>query len=97
MIIDLIKEEKSDYLLFDINDTLIFCNGEEYDYYQVIIDYVNGKHYKLLSLKHGDVREGWNSLEDAIKDNNDTSLCNGFKLVEVLKPDEVVIRRVAHE
>ena len=97
MIIDLIKEQESSFLLFDIGDILIFSNGEEHDYYQVIIDYVNGKHYKLLSLKHGDIREGWNSLEEMIKDNNGTRLCNGFKLAEVLKPDEVVIRRVANE
>ena len=96
MIIDLVAE-KPNRLSFGVGDILIFYNDKEYDYYQVIIDYVNGKHYKLLSLKHGDVREGWNSLEDAIKDNNDTSLCNGFKLVEVLKPDEVVIRRVVNE
>lgn len=100
MIIDLIKENKDKYLSFEIGDILIFYNGEEYDYYQVVYDPVYdpfGEYYSLLCLSTARLYDKTDNLSDLIKRANKVNENNGFKLIEVLKPSEVVLRRVANE
>lgn len=93
MIIDLIGE-KSNRIDFGIGDILIFYNGEVYDFHQVLLDNRSGT-FRLSTLEHSKINDSWNNLLGMIEDLNKVK--NGFKLIEVLKPDEVVIRRVAHE
>lgn len=93
MIIDLIGK-KSNRINFGIGDILIFYNGEVYDFHQVLYD-SRGDTFMLSTLEHSEINDSWNSLLGMIEDLNKVK--NGFKLVEVLKPDEVVIRRVANE
>ena len=93
MIIDLIGK-KSNRINFGVGDILIFCNGEVYDFHQVLYDNRGGA-FRLLALEHSKINDSWNSLLGMIEDLNKTK--NGFKLVETLKPDEVVVRRVADE
>ena len=95
MIIDLIGK-KSNRINFSAGDILIFYNDKEYEYdfHQVVFDNHGGT-FRLLSLEGSKVNDKWSSLLTMIEDLNEVK--NGFKLVEVLKPDEVVLRRVAYE
>lgn len=93
MIIDLIGE-KSNRIDFGIGDILIFYNGEVYDFHQVLYDN-RDLTFRLSTLEHSKINDSWNTLLGMIEDLNKEK--NGFKLIKVLKPDEVVIRRVAHE
>ncbi|HZJ98998.1 MAG TPA: hypothetical protein VFC79_03275 [Tissierellaceae bacterium] len=93
MIIDL-TGKKSSRINFSTGDILIFYNDKEYDFHQVVFDNHGGT-FRLLSLEGSKVNDKWNSLLTMIEDLNEEK--NGFRLVEVLKSDEVVLRRVAHE
>lgn len=95
MIIDLNRKESLSTLQFDIGDVIVFYNGETYDYYNAIFDGYS-REYKLLSLKDSRVYEKWDNLSNMIYCLNH-NIKNDYKLIEVLKPDEVVIRRVANE
>ena len=93
MVIDLIAE-KPNRLSFGVGDVLVFYNDKEYDFHQVLYDNRGGT-FRLLALEHSKINDSWNSLLGMIEDLNKAK--NGFNLIEVLRPDEVVIRRVANE
>ncbi|MGJ0846460.1 hypothetical protein ACR77J_07220 [Tissierella praeacuta] len=95
MIIEL-HEENNKHFSFEVGDILVFYNGEEYDYYQVTYDPVDKEYcYLCLSISH--LYEKNKSLEQLIRDANDPLKNNDFKLIEVLKPNDVVLRRVTDE
>ena len=93
MIIDLIGK-KSNRINFSVGDILIFYNDKEYDFHQVVFDNHGGT-FRLLALEGSMVNEKWNSILTMIEDLNKAK--NGFRLVEVLRPNEVILRRVADE
>lgn len=98
LIIDNLYEEyDKDILEFDIGDVLIFDNGyDTFDSYLVTYD-VNNEIYDLLSLDTSNINEHWQYLARMIEDLNNPSKNNNFKLVEVLKSNEVVLKRVSNE
>ena len=80
----------------EVGDILVFYNEDEYDYHQVIYD-SRCNCYRVLSLIDYKIYEQWGSKADMVSDLNNPSKNNDFKLIEVLKPNEVVLRRVANE
>lgn len=96
MKVELNKPIQENYLSFKVGDILIFCKEDEYDYYQVIYDLFS-EHYALLCLDVAQVYEKTKSLTILIDNSNNPSKNNGFKLIEILKPNQVVLRRVADE
>lgn len=93
LIID-IASDKPDKIKFSSGDILVFYNGTEYDYHQIVYDnkYLE---FRLLALSNGLINDGWEFINKAIEDLNVTK--NGFKLIKILKPSEVVLRRVSNE
>lgn len=81
---------------FDIGDVLIFEDEYPHTHYLVIFDSISSE-YKLLSLITYKSFKGYKSLENLIRDVNDPETTDGQKLVEILKSNEVVLRRVANE
>ena len=96
LIIDLNKSKHKQNIEFDKGDILIFNCDEDYDYYQVVYDSYAGYYY-LLNLSTYCICDKNTSLTDLIRRANDPDNNNNYKLIEVLKPNEVVLRRVASE
>lgn len=93
MIIDLNTEIHS-HKKIKVGDTLIFSNGTTHDTY-IVIHNPYTRSYQLFCPKTCFIKDSFEDmglLTDKI--NKDA---NGFKLVEILKLDEVVMRRVADE
>lgn len=82
---------------FEVGSILIFSNGELNDYHMVIqgSHYTDKHPYKLLSLEDFTIIQEATTLESLSKHVHNTM--NGFALVEVLNPDEVILRRVVDE
>ena len=84
-------------LFRSIGDVLIFDDGYgTLDNYLVTYD-INNEFYSLLSLDTSNINEHWQHLTRMIEDLNNPSINNNFKLVEVLKSNEVVLKRVSNE
>lgn len=94
MIIDL--NTKNQNKTIDVGDILVFSNGKENDYHLIIYNNINESLYQIMSLKDSIILGQYDSITE-MRDDLEDEDNNGFKLAEILKPDEVVIRRVAHE
>lgn len=93
LLIDL-DNKREDLLTFDVGDILVFDSNRPY--YLVIYDTLH-KSYRLLSLDTYMACKEYKYLSNLIEDANDIDICGGSELVEVIKPEQVVLRRVADE
>lgn len=93
LLIDL-DNKREDLLTFDVGDILVFDSDRPY--YLVIFDVPN-KSYRLLSLYACMACKKYKYLSNLIEDANDIDICGGSKLIEVIKSNQVVLRRVADE
>lgn len=93
LIFELNKKYNKDELEFQVGDILVFYNNEEYDYYQAVYNPFDLKYY-LLCLTASLLYDTYTSLNQLIKDANDPLKNNNFKLIEVLKSNEVVLKRI---
>ena len=93
LLIDL-DNKREDLLTFDVGDILVFDSDRPY--YLVIYD-IPHKSYRLLSLDTYMAYKEYKWLSNLVEDANDIDMCDGSELVEVLKLEEVVLRRVADE
>ena len=93
MIVDL--NAKSQNKTIEVGDILVFSNGKEYDYYLIVYNNINENFYQIVSLDDSTVLGQYDSITE-MRDDLEDEDNNGFKLAEILKSDEVVIRRVAN-
>ncbi len=92
MKISLIEERKKPKLLFfNTGDILVFYSDKnmKYDYGMVIFD---REKFKLLSLFNFMIKEEFESLNDTIRELNYPK--NSYRLIEVIKSEDVELRRV---
>ncbi len=91
MKINLIEEKENPELLaFNTGDILVFYSDEDIDYDYSMVIYDRGK-YKLLSLLDFVVEEEFEILGDMIITLNSTE--NNYNLIEVIKSEDVELRR----
>ena len=93
LILNLNNEHNDDKLEFDIGDVLIFYDGYNYDYYLTIMDSIS-REYSLLSLEDNKSYKKYPSLLDLINEANNADCNNGYELVEIIKSNEVVLKRI---